>query len=82
MGDWSGWSSCSRSCNFGESRRKRNVLERNQHGGISCPVLNGTKSCNDFHCPVDCQVSQVSNLQKKKVLGEFLDHLEFLFKVL
>ena len=28
-----------------------------QHGGISCPVLESSKTCNEFPCPIDCEVS-------------------------
>ena len=57
VGGWSAWSSCSKSCESGESRRERIVTSRPGFGGIHCPVLNGTRSCNDFPCPVHCKVS-------------------------
>merc|ERR1719489_148445 len=54
---WSEWTSCSKPCGFGESQRARIIKREADHGGIPCPVLQATKSCNDFHCPVNCTVS-------------------------
>ena len=53
---WNTWSSCSKPCGFGESQRERIVKREAEHGGIPCPVLLATRSCNDFHCPVNCTV--------------------------
>ena len=54
---WSKWSSCSKSCGGGESERARSVERKSGHGGIACPNLRMTRSCNDFDCPIDCQVN-------------------------
>jgi len=54
---WSKWTSCSKPCGFGESQRARIIKREADNGGIPCPVLQATKSCNDFHCPVNCTVS-------------------------
>ena len=66
VGAWSAWSSCSKSCESGQSQRERIVTSRPGHGGIPCPVLNGTRSCNDFPCPINCEVSQTSLQEKRK----------------
>ena len=62
---WSAWSSCSKSCNWGgrpgQSRKGRTVVTQPENGGVSCPVLDGTKSCNDFHCPKHCEVHRKVN---------------------
>ena len=58
MRPWSLWSSCSKTCNSGQSRRGRVVETQPQHNGTLCPVLDGAKSCNDFPCPIDCKVKQ------------------------
>ena len=65
---WSKWTSCSKPCGFGESQRARIVKRDADHGGIPCPVLQATKSCNDFHCPVNCTV--------KKSVFEKVRHLK------
>jgi len=56
VASWSVWSSCSRTCNSGQSKRRRLVETQPQHGGISCPVLESSKTCNEFPCPIDCEV--------------------------
>ena len=65
MSAWSKWTSCSKPCGFGESQRARNVKTEADHGGIPCPVLQATKSCNDFHCPVNCTVKQLKSKEGK-----------------
>ena len=57
VGSWSSWSSCSKTCNSGQSKRRRLVETQPEHGGISCPVLKSSKTCNEFPCPIDCEVS-------------------------
>ena len=58
---WSEWSSCSKSCHWGDpgqSRRGRDIITQPTYGGASCPVLGESRGCNDFPCPVDCEVNQ------------------------
>ena len=55
---WNKWSSCTKPCGFGESQRLRSVKREAEHDGIPCPVLLATRTCNDFHCPVNCTVSK------------------------
>ena len=58
---WSDWSSCSKSCNWGsepgQSRRGRDVVTQPTFGGASCLDLGQAKTCNQFPCPVNCQVN-------------------------
>jgi len=60
MGQWSNWTSCSRSCGVGESHRGRPVLTVNSFGGQACDSHMETKKCNIFGCPVDCEHSEWS----------------------
>ena len=58
---WSDWSSCSKSCNWGsepgQSRRGRDVVTQPTFGGASCLDLGQAKTCNQFPCPVNCEVN-------------------------
>jgi Spondin-like TSP1 domain len=54
---WSDWSACSKSCGGGELTRTRTVITPAAHGGVACPALNETQSCNLQSCNVDCKVS-------------------------
>ena len=49
---WSPWSSCSKSCGFGEIERKRRVTRSRSPRGSACPVLHQKEPCNEFHCQV------------------------------
>ena len=49
---WSPWSSCSKSCGFGEIERKRSVTRGRSPRGSACPVLHQREPCNEFHCQV------------------------------
>ena len=57
---WSAWSSCSRSCDDGISRRYRTIARDTAHGGQKCPELERTELCNDGPCPQECKVSPFS----------------------
>lgn len=51
VGSWSWWSSCSRSCGWGEQTRSRNLI-RPSTCGRSCPYyLKDRRSCNTHRCP-------------------------------
>jgi len=57
VSSWTEWGSCSKSCGFGKSQRARTVTRNAKHSGNACPVLQETKTCNRFQCPVNCEVS-------------------------
>ena len=67
MSVWSTWSSCSKSCGGGESERARSVERKSDHGGIACPNLRTTRTCNDFDCPIDCQVNNLELKNSKYI---------------
>ena len=52
-GEWGGYDSCTRTCGGGE-KVKRRICNKPapNHGGLSCPGPNSTKSdCNTNQCP-------------------------------
>ena len=53
MGDWTKWSSCSKSCNdYGFQKRSREIIHAQQNGGRPCPSEPEEKSdCNKDPCP-------------------------------
>jgi hypothetical protein len=55
---WAGWSPCPRSCgNWQKITNRRTVALWPKFNGKACPRLTKTKTCNQFACPKDCQVS-------------------------
>ena len=50
VGQWGGWSSCSKKCDGGSQTRTRSVLYPAKFGGNSCPTLRQTRSCNTQAC--------------------------------
>lgn len=56
---WSVWSTCTQLCGTGSTTRTRAVTTAAQNGGLACPTLQETLSCNIQPCPtpVDCVVS-------------------------
>ncbi len=57
VSDWGAWDTCTKSCGGGEETRTRTVETATAHGGVACPPLQETQSCNGHACPVDCVVS-------------------------
>ncbi len=53
---WSSWSSCSKVCGGGVQTQSRSVLTYTAYGGLPCPALTQTQSCNTLACPVNCAV--------------------------
>jgi hypothetical protein len=56
-GPWSKYGACTASCGGGKSYRKRGVIRQAINGGVKCPALVSSASCNTQYCPVDCTVS-------------------------
>ena len=59
MGDWTAWSSCSKTCNDQGSRiRSREIIQARRNGGRPCPSEPVEKyDCNKEHCPSRCRVT-------------------------
>lgn len=60
MTDWSDWTDCSTKCDPGRESRTRQVQTWHKNGGMTCPDLQQTRSCNlDHHdkCSYDCTPS-------------------------
>ena len=58
VGDWGDWSNCSLPCDGGNTSRHRTVLQWPEYGGMECPEIIETKSCNTREC--DCGVNKFS----------------------
>jgi hypothetical protein len=58
VGDWSGFSGCSHSCGpSGIESRERSISRDHAFGGVTCPELIESQSCNDdIDCPIDCDM--------------------------
>eukprot|EP01004_Peranema_trichophorum_P007321 NODE_60_length_4100_cov_55.328640_g50_i0.p1 GENE.NODE_60_length_4100_cov_55.328640_g50_i0~~NODE_60_length_4100_cov_55.328640_g50_i0.p1 ORF type:complete len:1365 (-),score=567.13 NODE_60_length_4100_cov_55.328640_g50_i0:5-3496(-) len=54
VSDWSVWSSCDKTCGGGSQTRTRSVVTASEHGGVACPDISATQTCNTDACPVDC----------------------------
>jgi len=57
VGAWSSWSSCSKSCGTGQSKKMRRVGVDAGWGGAECPALIEFKQCNTYHCHQLCLVN-------------------------
>lgn len=51
------FSSCSRTCGTGTQTQVRNVTTAAAFGGVACPSLTNTQTCNTQACPIDCVVA-------------------------
>jgi len=61
MGDWAEWGGCDRSCGTdGTSTRVRTVHTASMYDGKQCFATQDTEACNNFACPVDCDMSDWS----------------------
>jgi hypothetical protein len=54
---YNSFSTCSTSCGSGAQSRSRSVVQHASHGGVICPTLTDSQSCNNHKCPEDCDVS-------------------------
>jgi len=57
MGDWSGWSKCSKDCGGGQQGRSRPVEQDALFGGKECPGTSEERLCNTDSCDQDCVLS-------------------------
>ena len=53
MGDWTDWSSCSKTCNdHGSRMRSREIIQPRMNGGRKCPSQpEERRDCNKDYCP-------------------------------
>ena len=51
LGEWSQWSSCSRSCGGGVARRTRKRVTKPKKGGKPCKATKEKRECNPELCP-------------------------------
>jgi hypothetical protein len=59
VSDWTDWSAstCTATCGTGIQFRYRSVTQVAANGGLACPVLKESQSCNTAACPINCKVS-------------------------
>ena len=50
VGDWGGWSKCSKTCGGGQEIRRRKILYPPKFGGAPCPTLENKRICNTTAC--------------------------------
>merc|ERR1719388_158890 len=60
MGEWSGWSKCSKDCGGGQQGRSRPVMTEAMYGGKQCPGTSEERLCNSGSCDVDCELTDWS----------------------
>jgi uncharacterized protein YegL len=60
VGDWSGWSACSKDCGGGVRQRVRLVSTPVLNDGEPCPALQEEEVCNVGPCERDCTYGQWS----------------------
>eukprot|EP00747_Dinoflagellata_sp_TGD_P154140 gnl/TRDRNA2_/TRDRNA2_177468_c6_seq5.p1 gnl/TRDRNA2_/TRDRNA2_177468_c6~~gnl/TRDRNA2_/TRDRNA2_177468_c6_seq5.p1 ORF type:complete len:976 (-),score=226.53 gnl/TRDRNA2_/TRDRNA2_177468_c6_seq5:63-2576(-) len=58
LGEWSGWSKCTKECGGGVQARTRAVIVKPKDGGTSCETLQESQSCNTFSCDRDCTLKK------------------------
>jgi hypothetical protein len=54
---WNAWEECQVTCGLGVQIRERDIKTNSKNGGLSCPELRQTVSCNAGPCPIHCEVS-------------------------
>jgi len=54
MGDWSGWSECSKDCGSGVMTRSRIPITEEEHGGVACGEPVESVACNVDACDKPC----------------------------
>jgi len=54
MGDWSGWSACSKDCGGGVMQRSRIPVTEEEHGGRACGEAVDAVQCNVDACDKPC----------------------------
>jgi uncharacterized protein YegL len=57
LGEWDGFSTCTKECGGGVQQRTRKQLVKPRNGGISCRPLMESRPCNTDPCDVNCMLS-------------------------
>jgi len=60
---WTAFDTCSATCGYGAGTKtkRRSVITQTFRTGKACPALTATKECNQFACPIDCEMSNWSS---------------------
>jgi hypothetical protein len=56
LGDWEGWSACSKTCDGGLKRRVRGIEVYPQNGGDECDDTKAEEACNVLACDKSCKL--------------------------
>ena len=84
VSDWASWGPCTKRCAGGSSTRSREITTATAHGGVACPELEQTSSCNeDVSCDkwdlptcqgdhVHCEIHRHKVNERKPVWREVL----------
>jgi len=54
MGDWAGWSKCTKDCGGGSKSRNREIVHPADFGGTPCSETQESVACNTESCDKDC----------------------------
>mmetsp|Transcript_19652 Transcript_19652/g.43585 ORF Transcript_19652/g.43585 Transcript_19652/m.43585 type:complete len:993 (+) Transcript_19652:120-3098(+) len=60
LGDWEGWSACSKSCDGGMKRRVRPIDVYPQYGGEECDPTKQEETCDALACDRPCTLNDWS----------------------
>ena len=52
--NWSGWTSCTKTCGSGNQQRTKQIVSGTANGGKACPSTIESRACNVVNCPIDC----------------------------
>ncbi|XP_078491512.1 thrombospondin type-1 domain-containing protein 7B-like [Ciona intestinalis] len=55
---WSNWTTCSKTCDVGQSIRLRHITRNPAFGAHKCPPLRQTRDCHIKECPGSCRVGK------------------------
>lgn len=61
VSEWAKWSSCSKACGGGTTKRTRRVVTQAKDGGKGCPSIEERKSCNVGSCSDECKLKKWSS---------------------
>ena len=64
VSSWSSWSRCDVTCGNGTQSRDRNIIVEPSTNGGTCPRLTDARTCANNPCPVDCEVSLFTTVDK------------------
>jgi len=69
---WAKWGPCSKKCGGGMAKRKRIVTRKPRNGGVQCPKLENTLTCNEESCEEahEDMLSKVRQITREEMMRE------------